>query len=64
MHVLALAESLDQVGVTAEVSHDAQFYLGIVRRDYDSVRTARNKGLADLFSPFSADRDVLKVWLG
>ena len=63
MYVLSIAKGFDKVGVAAQVGHDAQFDLRVVRRDYHSVRAARDEGLADLLSPFRSDRDVLEVWL-
>ena len=62
--VLALAESLAEVLVGAQVSHDPQFNLGIVGRYYHSVRSPRNKRFTYLLAALRANRDVLEVWVG
>ena len=64
MDVDALLESLHEVGVAAQVGHYAEFYLGVVGGQDETVRTARDKGPPDLLSPFGPDRDVLQVGVG
>ena len=61
MDIVPVAEGLDQMLVAAEVRHDAELDLRVVRGDDDALRRARNEGLADLLAAFGADGDVLQV---
>ena len=64
MYVHPVAESLGEVGVTAQMGHDAQLDLGIVGTDNEAVRNARNKGFANLLSALRTHRNVLQVGIG
>ena len=63
MYILAIAEGIDQMCVTAQMSHDPKLNLRVVGRNNDAVRTAWNEGLSDFLAPFCPDRDVLQVRL-
>lgn len=60
MDVLSFAEVLDEVFVAAEVGHDAEFYLGVVRGEEDAARLG-DEGFADFASVVAAHGDVLQV---
>ena len=64
MYVHSIPESLGEVGVAAQVRHDAQFNLGIVCTHYEPVRNARHKGLANFLATLCAHRNVLQVGIG
>ena len=61
MDVVSVAEGLHEVSVLAEVRHDAELDLRVVRGDDDALRRARDERLADLLAAFGADGDVLQV---
>ena len=61
MHVQAGVESLYQMPVLAQVRHNPQFYLRIVRRHYYPSFAARHEGLAYLLPAFAAYRYVLQI---
>ena len=44
--------------------HHAQFYLGVIGRKDEPVRTLGDKGLAYLAAAFGADWDVLEIGVG
>ena len=47
--------------ITAEMSHEPEFDLGIVCTDDKAVLERRDEGLADFPAPFRADRYILEV---
>ena len=61
MYILAVAESIDEMRVTAQMCHDAEFYLRVVSRYDDSVRPARYKSLSDFLAPLCPYRYVLQI---
>ena len=64
MDVIPVAERLHEVPVLAEVRHDAELDLRVVRGHDHALRRPRDEGLADLLSAFGADGDVLQVRVG
>ena len=64
MHVHTAPERFSQMLVAAQMGHDSEFNLGVVRRENESVIVLRDESLPDLLSAFCPDRDVLEVRIG
>ncbi|VTR68523.1 hypothetical protein DESC_710019 [Desulfosarcina cetonica] len=58
--ILVLLEGLDENRILRTVGQDAQFDLGVIRREQLPAAT-RNEGLADFAPLFGADGDILQV---
>ena len=64
MDIIPVAERFHEVPVLAEVRHDAELDLRVVRRHDHALRRPRNESLADLLAPLGADGNVLQVRVG
>ena len=61
MNVHAIPECLYKMLVLTEMSHDPQFYLGIVSRYDEAVCRTCHEGFSDFLSTLRPDRDILEV---
>ena len=57
----AAAEGFDHVLVLAQMGHDAEFDLRVVRREEGAIFVVGNECFTDLTSQFVADRDILEI---
>ncbi len=64
MDVESVFESVDHGRVAAHRRHDTQLHLRVVGRHDDRAGCGGREGLAQLFPPCCADRDVLQVRVG
>ncbi len=63
MNVLPLGKSAHQQRIFAEMRHQPQLDLGIIRGD-EQVSRGRDERRADLPAQFRLDRDILQVRIG
>ena len=60
MNIMTEAEILNKPFIATEMSHDAEFYLGIVRRE-EQLPWCWDEGFANLLAVFCAHRDILQI---